>query len=116
MTQDHDEIHRCLFYFGNPVEVLLRLGFETCFQSDVALEIYEYTCFGTDILQAVFLRALNSAVEIGLSPKQFKENIATLLKAIEFHRDVRDPSTMLSLAKTYLKVHTPTLTMNISPV
>lgn len=60
----------------------------------------------------MFFRALNSAVEIGLSPKQFTEKIATLLKAIEFHRDVRDPSTMFSLAKIYLKTHTYTLTHN----
>lgn len=80
------------------------------------LEIYEYTWHETDILQSVFSRALNSAVEIGLSPKQFTEKIATLLKAIEFHRDVRDPSTMFPLAKAYFKTHTPTLTMNISPV
>ncbi len=57
----------------------------------------------------MLFRALkNSAAEIGSSPKQFTEKIATLLKAIEFHREGRDLSTMRFLAKVYFNTHTHT--------
>lgn len=67
---------------------------------------------------SILFRALkNSAAEIGLSPKQFTEKIATLLKAIEFHREVATHQ-QCSLLPKYILTHTQadTHTMNTSTV
>lgn len=66
-----------------------------CIKWGVVREIYGNKLYETGFLQSMLFRALkNSAAEIGSSPKQFREKIATLLKAIEFSREGHDPSTV----------------------
>lgn len=100
-----------IVYFHNSTVIKLRLRIEAsgfALNQMLFVKYMDINCM-RQIFCSAFRALKISAAEIGSSPKQFTEKIATLLKAIQFHRGGCDPSTMLFLAKIYFNTHKHTL-------